>query len=108
MEIKVSVVSQEETRGFVERGGDWIGIARDLMKIRQQIKELEAQEKRIAQALKSHSEGLCSKGGGFVWSASYRKGSVDYASIPQLRGIDLEQYRKDSIEVWSLSYEVSL
>ena len=45
MEIKVSVVSQEETRGFVERGGDWIGIARDLMKIRQQIKELEAQEK---------------------------------------------------------------
>lgn len=32
-----------------------------------------------------------------------RKGSVDYKAIPQLKGIDLEQYRKVSSKYWRLS-----
>ena len=32
-----------------------------------------------------------------------RKGSVDYKSIPQLKGIDLEQYRKKPTSYWRLS-----
>ena len=32
-----------------------------------------------------------------------RKGSVDYKSIPQLKGIDLEQYRKKPSTYWRLS-----
>lgn len=32
-----------------------------------------------------------------------RKGSVDYKSIPQLKGIDLEQYRKKTTSYWRLS-----
>lgn len=32
-----------------------------------------------------------------------RKGSVDYKAIPQLKGIDLEQYRKVSSKHWRLS-----
>lgn len=32
-----------------------------------------------------------------------RKGSVDYKSIPQLKGVDLEQYRKKPTSYWRLS-----
>lgn len=32
-----------------------------------------------------------------------RKGSVDYAKVPELKGVDLEQYRKAGSEYWMLS-----
>jgi hypothetical protein len=32
-----------------------------------------------------------------------RKGAVDYAKIPALQGLDLEQYRKAGGEYWRLS-----
>ncbi len=96
MEIKLPIVSSFETKTYIERGGDWISTATQLAKIRAQIKELESQEKFLTLELKSLSEGACSKGGGFVWSCIVRKGSVDYSSVPQLRGVDLEQYRKVS------------
>jgi hypothetical protein len=41
-------------------------------------------------------------GGGIQLSKSMRKGLVDYEKIPELKGVDLEQYRKPSAIAWRI------
>lgn len=31
-----------------------------------------------------------------------RKGNVDYSKIPELHGVDLEDYRKENVKIWKL------
>jgi putative phage-type endonuclease len=42
------------------------------------------------------------KGAGIALSRSLRKGTVDYAGIPELKGVDLEKHRKKPIETWTV------
>ncbi len=42
------------------------------------------------------------EGCGVKINKTERKGSVDYGKIPELKGVDLEQYRKKSSIVWSV------
>lgn len=45
------------------------------------------------------------KGSGIRVAKSIRKGSIDYKSIPQLKEIDLEPYRKKPSEYWRIGIE---
>lgn len=90
----------------IERNGSWINKAREVKKVQQLRKQYEAMEKDLLKELKILSEGVNSRGGGFAYTCSMRAGSVDYTAIPQLRGIDLELYRKEGVEVWKLEMEV--
>ncbi|MFI5332589.1 MAG: hypothetical protein ACHQVS_00640 [Candidatus Babeliales bacterium] len=101
MEIKYQV-----TEGYVERDSAWIETARNMAKWRAARMEAEKQEKMYSDILKTLSHGAWSKGGGFVYDFIVRKGNVDYGRIPELRGVDLEPYRKESLEVWKLSMEM--
>ena len=42
--------------------------------------------------------------GSYKMSITTRPGAVDYGKIPQLQGVDLESYRKESIQVYKLEY----
>ena len=44
------------------------------------------------------SGGKSCVGGGVKVSSVVRKGHVDYSSIPELAGVDLEKYRKSPTE----------
>ena len=44
-----------------------------------------------------------SRGSGISLCQVVRKGNVDYAKIPELKGIDLEKYRKGSISSWRIT-----
>lgn len=83
----------------------WILAAEKLWEIKKQLKELEAKETHISQQLKQLSGNENTKGGGFVYEQTYRKGSIDYTAIPELDGVNLERYRKDDVPVWKLSKE---
>lgn len=42
------------------------------------------------------------EGCGLKITRSERKGAVDYGKIPELKGVDIEQYRKKSSVIWSI------
>jgi len=73
------------------------------MALKTSLNALEKEEKELRNALISTSCNRNSIGAGIKITRSLRKGSVDYAKIPELRGINLEQYRKKPMEVWTLT-----
>lgn len=68
-----------------------------------QIKVLEKQEQEIREQLIFLSGQSNVKGSGISMCQIKRKGNVDYSKIPQLKGIDLEPFRKDSINTWRIN-----
>jgi len=68
------------------------------------IAEQKAAEEKVEEARKKLLE-ICTentKGAGITVYQTERKGAVDYKKIPQLEGVDLEQYRKKSTQVWTI------
>lgn len=62
-----------------------------------------AQDK--ADAIKKDLLKLCTantKGNGLIIYRSERKGSVDYSKVPELQGVNLDQYRKKSTALWTV------
>ncbi len=93
---------------FIKQNDSWITKAQEVFDIQQKIKFLEAQEKRLATELKALSNHTSSVGGGYVYENSFRPGTIDYKAIPELRDINLEQYRKAEISYWKLTFVGSL
>lgn len=48
------------------------------------------------------ADGQSSRGGGMTLTRTFPKGRVDYGAIPELEGVDLEPYRKEPKEQWTL------
>lgn len=67
------------------------------------LKELEELEETLRKQLIFLSGGSNAKGAGISLCQVQRKGAVDYAKIPQLKNIDLEQYRKEGGSSWRIS-----
>lgn len=68
------------------------------------IAEQKLAEEKVEEARKKLLE-ICTentKGAGITVYQTERKGAVDYKKIPQLDGVDLEQYRKKSTQVWTI------
>lgn len=91
-------------RDFVDMNDDiWLETAKKWAHVNTQLKSLERIEKDLRSTL-IHMAGKSNcKGGGIRLSRSMRKGSIDYAGIDELRGIDLEPYRKPPVESWRLT-----
>lgn len=79
---------------FIQRGEAWQEKAEQLWLIKQNKKALEAQEKMLDAELREISEMKNSYGGDYRYTVSSTKGSIDYKSIPALKKVDLEKYRK--------------
>lgn len=65
-------------------------------KIKESIKELEAKKSELSANIDKIVGGRNIICGPFKCMYVERKGSVDYKKIPQLKGVDLEQFRKQS------------
>ena len=90
----------------IEQNDAWVEKAKELATIKAHIKQLEAAEKQLTDQLEILSGGIPSKGGGYIFDLCFRKGNVQYKDIPQLKSVDLEQFRGDSVEYWKLTMEV--
>lgn len=82
----------------------WITIAEQAYKVSLLRKQCELKEKELYEELKKLSKQESSLGGGYMFSKIERKGNIDYSSIPALKKIDLEKYRKDPVIMWKLEY----
>lgn len=80
----------------------WITVAKEAYEAQQIKQEAAERERKALEQLKELSKHRSASAGDFVFALSYRKGSVDYSSIPELESIDLERYRKEEVMTWKL------
>ena len=78
-------------------------LALKLINLKENIKDLEKQEKEIMNDLLMMCGQKNTKGKNFKLTKTVRKGSVDYNKIPELEGVRLEDYRKDPTYSWRIA-----
>jgi len=83
----------------------WAETANKWRAIKTQLDGLECQEQELRNMLVSMANNYTTAGAGIRVSKISRKGSIDYSSIPELKSVDLEAYRKESIETWKIIYD---
>lgn len=76
-------------------------IASEYKSIGETIKELETKKKDLLAELVERCGERDSEINGHKLTKVVRKGSVAYAKIPELKGVDLEHYRGNASEYWS-------
>lgn len=87
---------------FIKRDQLWESIAKEAYKAKQYRQKYEELEKELLDKLKDLSEDMSAEGKGFRFQKIERKGGVDYSSIPQLQGVDLDPFRKGVSYCWKL------
>jgi hypothetical protein len=83
----------------------WLITAKDLYNVQQDIKNLEQKASDLAHLLKELSNQEPKSFGGMKYAYFTRAGSIDYSLIPELKGLELEQYRKAPVKAWKLEIE---
>lgn len=91
-----------ELRAITQKGTYWVETADTLYHVRLKLKELREKEEILLDSLKEMSNYKNAFGGPFIFTASMRKGAVDYELVPELQGVDLERYRKEQVANWKL------
>lgn len=70
--------------------------------ISDQVKALDIEKRDLLAEIIERCGGRQSEINGHKLTKIERKGSIDYKKVPELKGVDLEAYRKQSSEYWSL------
>ena len=83
-------------------GAKWSLINHEIVKIDLQINELKQKRDAYKNECVSEAQGVSCKGGGITLTRTFPKGRIDYPAIPELSGVDLDKYRKEPREVWTL------
>jgi len=91
-----------EIRAITQKGSYWIHTAERLYATRQQLKRLRQDEETLLEELKEMSNYTNAFGGFYLFTVSMRKGAVDYELVPELKGVNLEKYRKEDVSNWKL------
>jgi len=81
----------------------WNERAQKWLQKKQELENIENEEKILRNELIELASNQNSQGGGVRLTLSTRKGTVDYRKVPCLQEMDLEIYRKPPSKVWSLS-----
>lgn len=82
---------------WMQTAEEWRNVSRDLT-------QLEKREKELRESLLSQCAKKSAIGGGLRVSQVFRKGNIEYSKIPQLEGVDLDKYRKETIETWRFTH----
>jgi len=91
-------------KDYVAREDDlWLALSKQWIECKKKMHELEENEELLRDQLLELSANKNTQGGGIKISRTVRVGSVDYGSIPQLKGIDMEPFRKPPVESWRIT-----
>lgn len=86
----------------MQDGPQWKKLASRFIHVSSELQNLQREEKAIREQLISMCDGQSSMGGGVKVSKCIRKGNVDYSQIPELKGLNLESFRKKTTEYWKV------
>lgn len=99
-------IPPEEVEKYLERTDkEWLERAKKAREYQQLAKHYEALCNAEKEALIEMSGEQSCKGEGIVFSRSFRKGTIQYKNIPELKSVDLEQYRGKGSISWSIKEE---
>ena len=80
----------------------WKGVATEYCRVNEEIKGLE----EIKEGYRKELLRLCADqnclGGGVKVMKTVMRGRVDYEAIPEIKGINLDKYRKSSTTSWKI------
>jgi len=89
---------------YIQRDDDiWNECASRWTLVMSQIKDMQNQEEILREQLIQLSGQSNTKGAGITLCQVQRKGLIEYAKIPELKGLDLEAYRKPSTTTWRIT-----
>ena len=71
-------------------------------KFKTMIKRAEAEIETLEAEVKKHVTTTKATCGGFIMQWIEKKGNVDYKKVPELTGVNLEPYRKETIKYFSI------
>jgi len=77
----------------------WRSAALQYREARIRLDQATIEEQQARKLLEQMATARRTYGSGVEVLRSFRKGSVEYSSVPELRGVDLEPYRKAAVEV---------
>ena len=78
--------------------------AQELNEIQEKLLYLTKIKEQKVELLKSICAGIPRNVNGYEFKAITRKGSVQFKLIPELKTIDLDQYRSGDITYWKLNH----
>ncbi|MDX1532812.1 MAG: hypothetical protein R3230_01245 [Nitrosopumilaceae archaeon] len=82
---------------------EWDYLSEQWKEISKQLNTLKEKEAFYREKLIAMCNGQTTQGNGIKVQKITRKGSVDYKEIPELKGVDIEIYRKESVISWKIS-----
>lgn len=88
-------------KGQAKLVNKWKSLVSKAAIIESEIKEIEEELKKLATE-SGHPRVKCA---GVKLSLVIRQGNVDYKKVPEIKGLDLEQYRAKSSSYWKLSLD---
>ena len=95
---------------FTKRDQIWIVAAKEAFRAQQIAREAEKSKDQAFKVLRELTAETPSKGGGFVYSYSTRKGSIDYEKVVStflnLSEKDMEPFRKAESKAWKLEMQL--
>ena len=83
---------------------EWRQVALRYREVKVRLETATAEEHKLRGILESLATARRTYGCGVELLRSSRKGAVDYATIPELRGVDLEPYRKPPVPVVRINF----
>jgi len=78
-------------------------MAREYVKVKKEREFIQAREEQLKKDLIDFCNDQSSIGGGLKFRKVIRKGNVQYSDIEELKNVDLEKYRKDSVSFWNIT-----
>ncbi len=81
---------------------EWQKLSEAFEKLSNEKKEIESQLSDIKSRLIELADGQPTRGAGRTVYPVTRKGNVQYKKIPELKGVDLDQYRSKPSTYWSV------
>lgn len=101
--VRTGVPPELCDRDYRERDdGSWVMDAVRLKSIDEELQFLEKEKAAIKSRLIQEADGRSCRGRGVTLTRTFPKGRINYSKIPELQEMDLERYRCEPKEVWTL------
>lgn len=98
-------IDPEKDPAVIREDKDWLEAVDAWKKAKKQLDDAKELEAITREGIIYLANDKSSAGGGVSVTKTERKGTVDYKKIPELKGVNLEEYRKPSYVSWRFTQE---
>lgn len=82
---------------------EWKDCAKDLLQVQEQLSKLQDEERKLRDDLIRQANNRNCEGAGIKVTKVISKGHVQYNQIPELKGVDLDKFRKEPSTTYRLT-----